>query len=255
MHIEDRRASSFTSKRHVCEPNSSKFVLWLVCGVFVSTGTAVIVSVWTPAAAEHFKPTSSLADISLCARARRVQQKEGWSERLNWREARKEPGKGDKGGQLPEHNYCSNNLHPSPASSLSNGPKPHIRDRLSRQVGQTLCHPKEAPPCTEWKSEAAFWTTFPSLPCVLLVPFCSHTSPTPATSGWRWAGPRSTSPPRLRRGWIKVQARQAGRYLNSSQSEALQATCCQNFQGLKSCQCTFRKKMGAQTKWLTAIKK
>lgn len=200
MHIEDRHTSSFTSKRHICKPNSSKFVLWLVCGVFVSTGTAMIVSVWTPAAAEHFKPTSSLADISLCACACGVQQKEEWRERLNWREARKEPGKGDKGGQLPEHNYCSNNLHPSPASFLSNGPKPHIRDRLSRQVGQTLCHPKEAPPCTEWKSEAAFWTTFPSLPCVPLVPFCSHTSPTPATSGWRWAGPHSTSPPRLRRG-------------------------------------------------------
>lgn len=62
--------------------------------------------------------------VRVCVCACGVQQKEKWSERLNWREARKELGKGDKGGQLPEHNYCSNNLHPSPASSLGNGPIP-----------------------------------------------------------------------------------------------------------------------------------
>lgn len=50
---------------------------------------------------------------------------------------------------------ASNNHHPSLASSHSTPatiPSAHL-GWLSRQIGQTLCHPKEAPPCTNWKPE------------------------------------------------------------------------------------------------------
>lgn len=149
MHVEDRHASNFTSKRHVCKANSSKFVLWLVCVVFVSTGTAMIVSVWTPAAAEHFKPTSSLADISLCARVcvraeynRRRNGVNGWTGEKRERNR----AKGTRGvnylNTITALTTSIHHLHLPSATVLSPHPGPAFPpgrpDALSSQRGPSL---------------------------------------------------------------------------------------------------------------------
>lgn len=70
---------------------------------------------------------------------------------------------------------ASNNCHPSLASSLSTVatiPSPHL-DFLSRQIGQTLCHPREPPPppFTSSKPEQHSLTTFARFSVVLLLLF------------------------------------------------------------------------------------
>lgn len=74
----------------------------------------------TPAAVEHFKPTFTRVNVCACkcacveynTRRNGANGSTGGKRERDWE-------KRGPGGQLPEHNYCSNNFHPSPASSLS----------------------------------------------------------------------------------------------------------------------------------------
>lgn len=113
------------------------------------------------------------------------------------------------GGQLPEHNYCSNNLHPSPASSLSNDPIPTSGTGFPARSARHSVIPKRPLPEACWKSEAAFRTTFP-LRRVLLVRLFSlqHVSdPDHLGLELSWPSPHLSPAPQER--WIKIQARQA----------------------------------------------
>lgn len=75
--------------------------------------------------------------------------KEKWSTWLNGREQEKGEGAGSiTWTQLLRLTTSIHHEHP-PTATI---PTP-LFSWLSRQIGQTLCHPKEAPPCTKWKPE------------------------------------------------------------------------------------------------------
>lgn len=78
-----------------------------------------------------------------------TQVKERWSAWLTTRRTKKGEGAGSiTWTQLLHLTTTIHHLHP-PSATI---PSPHL-GWLSRQIGQTLCHPKEAPPCTNWKPE------------------------------------------------------------------------------------------------------
>lgn len=165
---------------------------------------------------QNLEPVSSLMYSPICA----TEVKARWSAWLVWRRVGKGGGKGV--------NYlntitASNNRHPSLASSHSNTakiPSPHL-GWLSRQIGQTLCHPTKAPPCTKRKPEWHSKRTFTPLLLVVFFSLGRLTLKPPLDAGEL---PLTALTPR--EGW-KGQTCQAECYLNSSEWGAPTPTHCQ----------------------------
>lgn len=193
MHVDNRHASSFTNES--LKINSFKFILWLVCGRFR-----------TPAAAEHSKQIFTRVYVCACKCACVEYNMEmEWTAQLEG--SGKGTGrKGDQGGQLPEHNYCSNNLHPSPASSLSNDPIPTSGTGFPTRSARRSVIPKRplpAPSENPNSEQPSLFGVSSSSPFLLQHVSNLHHLGLEVS----WPSPRLSPAPQER--WIKIQARQA----------------------------------------------
>lgn len=198
MHVDDRHASSFTNQRHVCKRNSFRFILWLVWVVFFQLSEHQQL--------QSISSTYLLLCVCVCVFTQVCMcvQYNTWRNGVNGSTGGT-GRKGDRGvnylNTITALTTSIHHLHPPSATTRCPDPGPAFPpgqpDALSSQRGPS-------PPCTEWKSEAAFRTTFP-LPCVLLAPLFScffapaRFQPRPPRVGGDLAL-APPLPPRLRRG-------------------------------------------------------